>query len=735
MSPFRTDTFQRLEATLGSVFGERTAKALSAVGLHRLDDLMHYTPRDYLSGTQRTDFRTLVPDERAAAVAEIASLSAAPFRGDPRRYRLEARLTDGRGFLNLVFFGKKYVVDYWQRQLSMGERGIFVGKIGEFNGQLQMTHPDFVMLDGAGRIVGAADEKRAKMAAVVSNSDIIGIYPARAALPTWQIADCVAMGLDTLVGVEDCLPPSLVREEGLAGLWEAFDLVHRPRRVPQDVSRGMERLKFDEALSLQLLMAFRRRESHRYRAPVIEAHSDGLAAAFDAALPFSLTPGQRAVGEEIAADMRRPFPMARLVQGEVGSGKTVVALRAMLAAVDAGHQAVLLAPTEVLAAQHLGSVHRLMGTLAQAGTLDAPPEATEVVLLTGSMSAAARRQALDAISSGRAGIIIGTHALLSQSVDFHDIGLVVVDEQHRFGVEQRAALTDRGDIRPHQLVLTATPIPRSVAMTVFGDLEVSTLSELPSGRAGVQTTTVLTREHPTWLPRVWQRVIEEVHAGRQAFVVCPRISAGEGGKDAEGVAAAEDVFRQLGARELKGLRLGLLHGRMKGAEKESAMAGFAAGTTDVLITTTVIEVGVDVPNASAMVVLDADRYGLSQLHQLRGRIGRGQWPGICLLVSGVDARTPAAERLQRVAETTDGFAVAELDLEQRREGDVLGAEQAGGRSTLRLLRVLDDAELIQRARDVAQTLAEHPPESLEPGLQDMVRAAQLRADAEWMERD
>ncbi|WP_367342881.1 ATP-dependent DNA helicase RecG [Propionibacterium sp.] len=734
VSPFRTDTFERLEATLGSVFGSRTAKALSAVGLHTVDDLMHYTPRDYLSGTQRTDLRTLVPDERAAVVAEVASLSSAPFRGDPRRYRLEARLTDGRGFLNLIFFGKKYLVDYWQRQLSMGERGIFVGKIGEFNDQLQMTHPDFVMLDAAGRIVGAADEKRALMAQVVTKSDIIGIYPARATLPTWQIAECMAMGLDMLAGIVDFLPPSLVREEGLVGLWEAFDLVHRPK-VPDDVARGLKRLKFDEALGLQLLMAYRRKESSRRRAPVITHRSGGLLDAFDAALPFTLTRGQRAVGDEIAADMSGSVPMARLVQGEVGSGKTVVALRAMLAAVDAGHQAVLLAPTEVLAGQHEGSIRKLLGPLAAAGTLDAPEHATHLVLLTGAVTGAARKQALAAISSGQAGLVVGTHALLSEAVHFSDIGLIVVDEQHRFGVEQRAVLADQGDHRPHQLVLTATPIPRSVAMTVFGDLELSTLSELPQGRAGVQTTAVLTAQHPTWLARVWQRVLEEVHSGRQAFVVCPRVSQTDGGKSAEPVAAAQEVFERLGSHELKGLRLGLLHGRMSGADKESAMAAFAAGQTDVLVTTTVIEVGVDVPNASAMVVLDADRYGVSQLHQLRGRIGRGSFPGICLFVSGVDPRTPAAQRLQQVAQTNDGFAVAELDLEQRREGDVLGAEQAGGRSTLRLLRVLDDADLIGRARDVAAALSTTALEALDPGLQDMVKAAQLNTDAAWMERD
>lgn len=733
-SRFETESFRRLGAGLGSVFGAKTAKALDAVGLRTVDDLMHYTPRDYLSGTQRTDLRRLVVGERAAVVAELATLGSAPFRGDPQRYRLEAVLTDGKGFLKLIFFGKKYLVDYWQRQLSMGERGIFVGKIGSFNDELQMSHPDFVMLDAAGRIVGAADEKRVKMAQVVTKSDIIGIYPARAALPTWQIAECVAMALDLLVGLGDYLPESLLREQDLPGLWQAFDLVHRPGS-PEDVSRGMHRLKFDEALGLQLLMAYRRRALAEQQAPIIRQHSGGLLDAFDAGLPFTLTSGQQEVIGEIADDMARPTPMARLVQGEVGSGKTVVALRAMLAAVDAGHQAVLLAPTEVLAGQHAASIRTLLGPLADAGQLGAPANATELVLLSGSVRAKERTHALAAIATGRAGLIVGTHALLTDTVDFADLGLVVVDEQHRFGVEQRAILTDRPERHPHQLVLTATPIPRSVAMTVFGDLEVSTLRELPGGRADVQTTTVLTREHSGWLPRVWQRVREEVAAGRQAFVVCPRVSGTEKGSTGDSVAAAEKVYQQLGSHELAGLRLGLLHGRLKGAAKDAVMTSFAAGELDVLITTTVIEVGVDVPNASAMVVLDAEHFGISQLHQLRGRIGRGSFPGICLFVSGVDPVSQAAERLRRVADTNDGFALAQLDLEQRREGDVLGAEQAGGRSTLRLLRVLDDAELIGQARDVAMQLVAGQREQLPAGLRDLLVSAEQMADAQWMERD
>jgi len=738
-SPFRTRAYRRLSEPLSGVFGARTAKALAAVGVRTLDDLMHYTPRDYLYGTQRSDLSALLPGERAAVLAGVEFVGAQPFKGDARRWRLEAVLTDGRGQLKLIFFGKKHLVDYWRRQLSMGVRGIFVGKIGEFRGELQMSHPDFVMLDGDGRIVGAADEKKTQMAQVVSRGEVIGIYPARAALPTWQIAECVAMGLDMLTGIDDPLPEQIRSGEELPGLLEAFTMVHQPRSR-QDVESGMRRLKFDEALGLQLTMAYRRREAATHEAAAVVPRTDGLLAAFDARLPFELTDAQQRVSAEIGADMASERPMQRLLQGEVGSGKTVVALRAMLAAVDAGRQAVLLAPTEVLATQHAATVDSLMGDLAAGGTLAAPEHATRVELLTGSVPTARRREILDRIASGEAGIVVGTHALLGDDVRFAGLGLVVIDEQHRFGVEQRARLTAGSRLRPHELVLTATPIPRSVAMTVFGDLEVSTLQDLPGGRADVQTTAVLTAEHPTWTGRVWARLREEVRAGRQGFVVCPRIGgsdgpASAGAEDAPETAGAEETYARLAGNELAGLRLGLLHGRQGNEAKAATMASFVAGEIDVLVTTTIIEVGVDVPNASAMVVLDADRFGVSQLHQLRGRIGRGGYPGICLLLSATDPRTPAAQRLRDVAATRDGFVLAELDLAQRREGDVLGAEQSGSRSSLRLLRVLDDADVITRARVIAETLAGTPAENLPAGPADMLRRGQRLSAAEWLERD
>ncbi len=456
--------------------------------------------------------------------------------------------------------------------------------------------------------------------------------------------------------------------------------------------------------------------------------SGALLAAFDARLPFELTAGQREVGAQIEVDLAQPHPMNRLLQGEVGSGKTLVALRAMLRVVDSGGQAVLLAPTEVLAQQHHRSISALLGELATGGMLGGAVDATQVELITGSMTKSQRTGPLSRIVTGEAGIVIGTHALLEDTVMFADLGLVVVDEQHRFGVEQRAALTSKAAAPPHVLVMTATPIPRTVAMTVFGDLETSVLRELPAGRAPIQSTVVNLVEHPTWVDRVWQRVREEVEKGHQAYVVCPRISGDQleqGERDQIDVdedgalvpqaprpplAAVTEVVEQLTADPLAGLRVGVLHGQLPPEQKDAAMRAFSDGEIDVLVATTVIEVGVDVPNATAMVLLDADRFGVSQLHQLRGRVGRGGLPGLCLLVSHALPATPAADRLDAVAASTDGFELSRIDLDQRREGDVLGGSQSGRRSSLRNLRVLRDEQTIVEAREAAEHLLDTDPD-------------------------
>lgn len=728
-SIWRTPTFRALAQSLGSVLGAPTAKALASLRLHTVGELMSFQPRRYFLGAQTTNLSEVIPGIDVAVVARVARQEIRTNR-DGRTKRLEATLTDGNGTLQVTFFARKsYLVEYWAKQLSMSDRGIFIGKVGEFNGQLQMTHPNFVMLDETGVIVGHADEKKASMATHVSRSGLVGIYPATAKIPTWSVGEYANFVLDGLEHLPDPMPADLRADLDLPELLAAYRGIHRPDDLTQP-PKAMDRLKFDEALALQVTMARRRAEAANHLANPMPRISDGLLAAFDACLPYELTAGQISVGEEIFADMAMTTPMQRLLQGEVGSGKTVVALRAMLAAVDAGHQAVLLAPTEVLAAQHAQSIRAMLGELGGGQVLGAPEIATEVVLLTGSMTAAQRRERLLAVASGQAGIIVGTHAVLGAGVQFASLGLVVVDEQHRFGVEQRAALSDRGEKAPHQLVLTATPIPRSIAMTVFGDLQVSVLDQLPAGRQEVQTTVVDTLTHPAWLDRAWARVREEVTAGRQAFVVAPRIDSDD--DDATSVLA---LHEELSAGPLSGLKVGLLHGRLPADEKDAVMTAFSGGELDVLVATTVIEVGVDVPNATMMVIMDADRFGISQLHQLRGRIGRGEHPGVCLLVTGVEPDTVAAQRLAAVAATRDGFALAELDLAQRREGDVLGSVQAGGRSTLRLLRVVDDAETIAIAKEVAEKIITDTDPAIQGWCDDMVTWTLQQADAEWLERN
>ncbi len=735
VSMWRTETFARLNEPLALVLGDKTAVELGRFGLATVGDLLAYLPVRYLAGTETTDLSVVMPGEDVALVARVQHLSVAMGRNGSR---LVATLADDGGHtLEATWFGR--YIEHWQRSLSMGIKGIFVGKVGQFNGRLQMTNPDYVMLDERGVIVGQPKKEKRVMAAQVSRHGLVGIYRSKAKFPTWRIAECAQLALHSLSGVPDPLPAWVLDRVGLPGLLDAYSVLHQPVDLTM-VDEARDRLKFDEALALQATMMVRRKQALTRVAEPIVPTEGGLLTAFDARLPFTLTQGQRAMAAEIEADLARPTPMQRLLQGEVGSGKTVVALRAMLTCVDAGRQAALMAPTEVLAAQHYDTFRSMLGDLADGNTLGAPEMATEVVLLTGSMPAAAKREAQARIASGEAGIVIGTHALLSDAVSFADLGLVVIDEQHRFGVEQRAALQGE-TVHPHVLVMTATPIPRSVAMTIFGDLEMSTLTEIPAGRADVQTNVVATRLHPHWLDRVWERVSEEVAAGRQAFIVCPRISVSDADQAPDddpgwkSSATVDEVSAMLAAGPLSHLRLGVMHGQLSAAEKTDVMARFVAGEIDALVSTTVIEVGVDVPNASAMVVLDADRFGISQLHQLRGRIGRGAHPGICLLVTNAQPDSPAAERLRAVASTRDGFELATVDLAQRREGNVLGAAQSGATSNLRLLRVLDDAEIIEQAREIAIEWGERPDAADDPVLADMVRQTELAAQPDWMERN
>jgi ATP-dependent DNA helicase RecG len=735
---WRTAAFRTLAEPLDRVVGAPTAKPFRALGVETVGDLLRHVPRHLMAGTDMTDIGQLLrehagTDDYVALVARVARVEVA---GRAPRQRVEARLTDGSGFLTATFFGAPHLINYWEKLLRQPEgRGIFAGKLSWFHGQPQLAHPAFVIVTPDGEVTGS--QAGQKMAARVNKSSFIGLYPQTAKLPTWTIAQAVDLALEAIRGLADPLPEWIRRDAGLPGLEEAFRGVHVPR-TREEHERGLQRLLFDEAFATQATMAYRRADASRHTAVPRPGRPDGLLARFDARLPFTLTAQQVAVGEELAADLDRARPMQRLLQGEVGSGKTIVALRAMLRVVDSGGQAALLAPTEVLAGQHFRTVSELMGDLAQ-GPLLGAADATEAVLLTGAVTGAARAAVLDRIASGQAGIVIGTHALLTEQVEFADLGLVVVDEQHRFGVEQRNALTGRSSAHPHVLVMTATPIPRSVAMTVFGDLDLATLTELPGGRADVATTVVDALDRPAWVERAWARVREEVAQGRQAYIVAPRIDPVEEPKKKtkkmktmmgeievdirrvpRQLASVTDLFAYLHDGPLAGLQLGLLHGRLPAGEKDAVMGQFAAGDLDVLVATSLVEVGLDVPNASMMVVTDAERFGISQLHQLRGRIGRGAHPGVCLLITAAEAGTPTRDRLEAVAATRDGFRLAETDLAQRREGDVLGVSQAGRQSSLRLLRVLEHADLIAQARGYAEKVVAQDPELADDGVADYV---------------
>ncbi|MCL3995920.1 ATP-dependent DNA helicase RecG [Streptomyces lavenduligriseus] len=719
------DGVPALQEPLKKVLGPATAKVMAEhLGLHTVGDLLHHYPRRYEERGQLTHLADLPMDEHVTVVAQVADArlhsfaSAKAPRG--KGQRLEVTITDGSGRLQLVFFGNG--VHKPHKELLPGTRAMFAGKVSVFNRRLQLAHPAYELLRGDGE---EAVESWA--------GALIPIYPATAKLESWKIGKAVQTVLPSAQEALDPLPDSLRAGRGLLPLPEALLKIHRPH-TKADIADARARLKWDEAFVLQVALARRRHaETHLPAVPRV-AGPDGLLAAFDDRLPFTLTEGQQKVSREIFDDLATSHPMHRLLQGEVGSGKTLVALRAMLAVVDAGGQAAMLAPTEVLAQQHHRSITEMMGELAEGGMLGGAEHATKVVLLTGSMGTAARRRALLDLATGEAGIVIGTHALIEDKVQFHDLGLVVVDEQHRFGVEQRDALRGKGKQPPHLLVMTATPIPRTVAMTVFGDLETSVLDQLPAGRSPIASHVVPAADKPHFLARAWERVREEVEAGHQAYVVCPRIGDEEedpkkaGEKPAEGEEkrpplAVLDVAGQLGRGPLKGLKVEVLHGRMHPDDKDAVMRRFAAGETDVLVATTVIEVGVNVPNATAMVIMDADRFGVSQLHQLRGRVGRGSAPGLCLLVTEMPEASPARQRLNAVASTLDGFELSRIDLEQRREGDVLGQAQSGARSSLRVLAVIEDEEVIAEARaEAAAVVAADPELERLPGLRTALDA-------------
>ncbi|MEV6614406.1 ATP-dependent DNA helicase RecG [Streptomyces sp. NPDC051051] len=732
------DLVPALEEPLKKVLGPPTAKVMAEhLGLHTVGDLLHHYPRRYEERGQLTHLADLPMDEHVTVVAQVADArlhtfaSARAPRG--KGQRLEVTITDGSGRLQLVFFGNG--VHKPHKDLLPGTRAMFSGKVSLFNRRLQLAHPAYELLRGD------TDETVETWAGA-----LIPIYPATAKLESWKIGKAIQTVLPSAQEAVDPLPDSLREGRGLLSLPEALLKIHRPH-TKADIDDARARLKWDEAFVLQVALARRRHADAQLPAVPRRPAPDGLLSAFDDRLPFTLTEGQQKVSQEIFDDLATEHPMHRLLQGEVGSGKTMVALRAMLAVVDAGGQAAMLAPTEVLAQQHHRSIVEMMGELAEGGMLGGVEHATKVVLLTGSMGAAGRRQALLDLVTGEAGIVIGTHALIEDKVQFHDLGLVVVDEQHRFGVEQRDALRGKGKQPPHLLVMTATPIPRTVAMTVFGDLETSVLDQLPAGRSPIASHVVPAADKPHFLARAWQRVREEVEGGHQAYVVCPRIGDEEDGpgkakkRSPEDEAekrpplAVLDVADQLARGPLQGLEVEVLHGRMPPDDKDAVMRRFAAGDTDVLVATTVIEVGVNVPNATAMVVMDADRFGVSQLHQLRGRVGRGSAPGLCLLVTEMPEASPARQRLDAVAATLDGFELSRIDLEQRREGDVLGQAQSGARSSLRVLAVIEDEEVIAEARqEAAQVVASDPELAAYPGLRTALDALLDEEREQYLEK-
>jgi len=719
-----------LDTPLRSIVGDRTAKVLdSALSLRTAGDLLYHFPRRYAERGRLTDLASLHVGDHVTVMAEVMRTNVRPMR--QRRGQLfEVVVGDGRRSLTLTFFNQPWR----ERELRPGRQALFAGKVTDFRGKRQLNNPDYQLLDGASE---SSEEVAEDFA-----GRLIPVYPASEKIASWKIAQCVRLVLDGLEALPDPLPDALKDAEDLIDLDAALRGIHRPASVAE-LDAARLRLKWDEAFVLQVALAQRRRIARLAPTPPRVRVPGGLVDAFEAALPFTLTEGQREVAAVVDADLAAPHPMHRLLQGEVGSGKTVVALRAMLTVVDAGGQAALMAPTEVLATQHARGIRDLLGPIGMAGELGAAEVATKVVLLTGSTGAAARREALASIASGEAGIVVGTHALLEPDVAFRDLALVVVDEQHRFGVEQRDVLRAKGSQPPHVLVMTATPIPRTVAMTVYGDLETSTLTELPKGRSPIATH-VVPPEKPAFLQRAWAKVREEVGAGRQAFVVCPRIGDAEGddGLLVEGdeeerrpPLAVLDVFPALRDGELAGLRVEMLHGRLLADAKDSVMRRFARGEVDVLVATTVIEVGVDVPNATVMVVMDAERFGISQLHQLRGRVGRGAHAATCLLVTEAPADSPSRARVDAVAATLDGFELASLDLEQRREGDVLGAAQSGRRSRLRLLELLRDGELIVAARAAATELVEADPDLAgQPVLRSAIEAMLDEERAEYLEK-
>ena len=714
---------------LDYVLGKKAAGPLEEhFGIRTVNDLLRHYPRKYSDGMSVLEEGDQPEEGEHITFVDVISKAELKWTNrSPRREYMVVTLGNRTPKVTATFFNVKYL----KKSLKEGAKVMLSGEVGYFKGTLQLTHPAFLVLHESGEMKGSKSLQSIAEASGSSGEDLLAafqrdffpIYPASKKLQTWDIYACVRQVLDVLDPVEEPLPESFLRQHNLIGEDRALRAIHIAEKAAER-DAAVARLTYDEAVGLQWALVGRRFGELKESGPVAPVKDDGLVAAMRQQLPFELTAGQKDVLDVLSGELAASKPMNRMLQGEVGSGKTIVSVLAMLQMVDSGYQCALLAPTEVLAAQHARSIRDVLGPLAMAGQLGGADGATRIALLTGSMSPQQKRAVRDEVASGDAGIVIGTHALLQDAVEFHRLGMVVVDEQHRFGVEQRDRLRAKAPdgLTPHLLVMTATPIPRTVALTVYGDLETSTLRELPRGRQPITTNTIFLNEKPAWLQRAWQRITEEVSAGRQAYVVASRIDGDDkapdekDGKKKGGPPATTviDLLEHLGHGPLSGLRLGLMHGRLSADEKDAVMAAFRAAEIDVLVCTTVIEVGVDVPNATVMLVMDADRFGISQLHQLRGRIGRGQHPSLCLLVTKLPGASKAGDRLKAVASTLDGFELADLDLRERREGDVLGLSQSGRAITLRFLSLSDHLDIILSARAFCESVYDGAPNH--PGM-------------------
>lgn len=697
------------ETKLAGIIGTATARKIEQTFAYlTVGELLNHFPRRYMEIGELTKISELPVGEEVTIVAQVESVSQRRLH-TRAGFLFQAVVSDALGptqsTLRMGFFNGYEA----KRDLQVGVTAMFSGKVTLYQNRLELTHPEYSLLESA----EDADPRP------------IPIYPASAKFPNKKVREAISLLLPEVSEEEfpEFLPVTVLNKMKLIPRAQAFHEIHEPSTVARGYA-ARKRFAFEEAFLLQAALLQRR--AHRRLQPAVgrEGRTNGLLAEFERTLPYTLTEGQERAGQDIAQDLSRAHPMNRLLQGEVGSGKTLVALRAMLQVIDSGGQCALLAPTEVLAQQHYQSIRKLLGQWGNLGELGSDPRATRVDLLTGSMTTNEKRRVLLGAASGETGILVGTHALLSDVVSFADLGLVVVDEQHRFGVEQRDLLRSKATNPPHMLVMTATPIPRTVAMTVFGDLEVSLMKSLPPGRAPISTHLV-PLQMPHMQERLFARIAEEVAKGHQVYVVCPRISEKSLEDDASPL--LNDLMEQDNTSgvtptrppsmtvekmmelfstipEFSRTRIAELHGRMSSEEKAATMADFDSGKVSILVSTTVIEVGVDVHNATLMVIIDAENFGISQLHQLRGRIGRGGHPGTCLMTTWLDADHPSISRLRAVESTTDGFLLAESDLQERREGDILGASQSGSRSTLRVLRVIKDSKLIERARAAAEDI-------------------------------